>query len=54
MSYINLLQVVLADSTGTTADAAEQGSEMTLSFLDLALKGGWIMIPIVVLFAIAI
>jgi biopolymer transport protein ExbB len=54
MSYINLLQVVLADSTGSTADAAGATSEMTLSFLDLAMKGGWIMIPIVILFGIAI
>ncbi len=44
----------MADSTGSTVDATEKTSEMTLSFLDLAIKGGWIMIPIVLLLAIAI
>ena len=52
MSYINLLTVNLADSTGTAAASAP--SEMSMSFLDMAIKGGWIMIPIVLLMVIAI
>ncbi|MEA3443154.1 MAG: MotA/TolQ/ExbB proton channel family protein, partial [Bacteroidota bacterium] len=34
--------------------AAEEGTKMTLSFIDLAFKGGWIMIPIGVLSIIAV
>lgn len=54
MWYINLLQVTLADTTGTTAQTTKAASELTLSFFDLALKGGWIMIPIVILMIFAI
>ena len=50
MSYINLLQINPTDS----ADVAEATSEMSMSFLDMAIKGGWIMIPIVLLMIIAI
>ncbi len=51
MSYINLLTVNLADSAST---AAESTSEVSMSFLDMAIKGGWIMIPIILLMVIAI
>jgi len=51
MSYINLLTVNLADSAGT---AVESTSEVSMSFLDMAIKGGWIMIPIILLMVIAI
>ncbi len=54
MWYINLLQVTLSDSTASIAKTASASSEMSLSFFDLAIKGGWIMIPIFILLIIAI
>jgi biopolymer transport protein ExbB len=48
-----LLQVPVADSTMVDG-AAEGATEMSLSFLDMAIKGGWIMIPIVLLMGIAL
>lgn len=54
MWYINLLQVTLADTTGVSAQAEEATTELTLSFFDLAFKGGWIMIPILVLMVLAV
>ena len=44
-----LLQVDLA-----TDIVAEPAKELTLSFWDLAIKGGWIMIPLVLLWFIAV
>lgn len=41
----------VADSLGTTA---LQASDATLSFMELAIKGGWIMVPIIILSVIAI
>ncbi len=46
-----LLQINLTDSINTTV--AEAG-EIKLSYWELALKGGWIMIPIAVLSVIAV
>ncbi|QKG81206.1 MULTISPECIES: MotA/TolQ/ExbB proton channel family protein [Tenuifilum] len=37
-----------------TTDVAEEQGEVTLSFLDLALKGGWIMIPLFLLSVTAV
>lgn len=48
-----LLQISVADSTAVDG-AVEGATEMSLSFLDMALKGGWIMFPIVLLMGIAI
>jgi biopolymer transport protein ExbB len=44
---LTLLQNVVADSTMTDGTARE-------SFLDLAIKGGWVMIPIVLLSLVAV
>lgn len=50
-----MLILLQADLTNAaTQTAANQGGEITLSFFDLALKGGWVMIPIVLLSIIAI
>jgi biopolymer transport protein ExbB len=46
-----LAQIQLAD---TTAQALEESGEMTLSYWELAFKGGWVMIPILVLSVIAV
>jgi len=55
MSYINLLQITNATDTASAAGAAGSApSEISMSFLDMAMKGGWIMIPIVLLMVIAI
>lgn len=48
MSLFTLMQINLNEG------AAEEGTKMTLSFIDLAFKGGWIMIPIGVLSIIAV
>lgn len=48
-----LLQISVADSTAVDG-AVEGATEMSLSFLDMALKGGWIMFPIVLLMGIAV
>lgn len=48
-----LLQIAVPDSSGVVSNA-ENASELSLSFLDMALKGGWIMIPIVLLLVIAV
>lgn len=45
-----LLQVSMQDS----AAIASQPKELSLSYLDLAVKGGWIMIPIILLSFIAV
>jgi biopolymer transport protein ExbB len=48
MNYPMMLQTTVQDTLATSAQAGEPG-EITLSFWELALKGGWIMIPIVIL-----
>ncbi len=49
MLYTLLLQV------GNAGDlAAEPAGELTLSFWELAMKGGWIMLPLVLLWCIAV
>ena len=49
MSMFSLLQINLADSA-----ANSEAGELSLSFFELAVKGGWIMIPIGVLSIIAV
>jgi len=49
-----LLQISIADSAVAVANSTEQASEISLSFLDLAVKGGWIMIPIALLAFLAV
>ncbi len=44
----------LLQASATTTAAAEESSEMTLRFIELAMKGGWIMIPIAFLSVMAI
>ena len=46
-----LAQIQLAD---TAAQTLEESGEMTLSYWELAFKGGWVMIPILVLSVIAV
>lgn len=47
-----LFQITVTDSLSTVQSAAT--SEISLSWWEMALKGGWIMIPIAVLSAIAV
>ncbi|MBN1926117.1 MAG: MotA/TolQ/ExbB proton channel family protein, partial [Prolixibacteraceae bacterium] len=50
-----MLILLQADLTGAANQAlAEQEGEITLSFFELAMKGGWVMIPIVLLSFVAI
>lgn len=49
----HLLQISIADST-SVASGVEQATEQSFSFLDMAIKGGWIMIPIAILMVIAV
>ena len=44
-------QINLSDSISTGVDEAQ---ELTLSYWDLAFKGGWVMIPIILLSVIAV
>jgi biopolymer transport protein ExbB len=46
-----LLQINVTDSIAT---ANEEAGELTLSYWELSLKGGWIMIPIVILSILAV
>ena len=47
-----LLQISLTDTTNT--NIAEGSGELQLKFWELAFKGGWIMIPIVILSIVAV
>ena len=49
-----LLQIPTDTLPDLTALAADASVESGMSFFDMALKGGWIMIPIVLLFIVAI
>jgi biopolymer transport protein ExbB len=51
MLLIQLLQINVSDSVAKTLVEKEVS---TLSFMDLAIKGGWIMIPILILSIIAV
>jgi biopolymer transport protein ExbB len=53
MNYLMMLQTTVQDTLNTATQGAEPG-EITLSFWELALKGGWIMIPIVILSIMAV
>ncbi|HSH52604.1 MAG TPA: MotA/TolQ/ExbB proton channel family protein [Bacteroidales bacterium] len=46
-----LLQINVTDSISA---ASEEAGELTLSYWEISLKGGWIMIPIVILSIIAV
>jgi biopolymer transport protein ExbB len=48
MTPLIFLQVAVADSTGMA------GGTMRISFFELALKGGWVMLPILLLSIIAV
>ena len=57
MKLITLLQVNNATTLEELQQAqqqAQQGAEESLSFIELAMKGGWVMIPIIILSIIAI
>jgi biopolymer transport protein ExbB len=53
MDFLTFVQTVPQDTLTTAAQNAEQG-QVTLSFWELALKGGWIMLPIIILSILAI
>ncbi len=47
---ISLLQISLAD----TLSAAQQTGELRMSYWELGLKGGWVMVPILILSVLAV
>src|SRR6056297_873620 len=53
MNFFTFAQTVPQDTLSTAAQTAESG-EATLQFWELALKGGWIMIPLVILSIMAV
>ncbi len=53
MSSLLLLQISLSENLNNLEPLQEQG-ELTMSYWELAFKGGWVMIPIVVLSIIAV
>ncbi len=50
-SIFTLAQIQLAD---TSALGSDQAGELTLSYWELAFKGGWVMVPIIILSIIAV
>ncbi len=48
------LSFILAQVDLSTSGMAEPAGELTLSFWELTLKGGWIMIPLVILWFVAV
>jgi len=50
-SILTFTQIQLAD---TSAMASDQAGELTLSYWELAFKGGWVMVPIIILSIIAV
>jgi biopolymer transport protein ExbB len=48
-----MVNILLQIPAGAGATGAEQG-QLTLKFIDLAMKGGWIMIPIILLSFVAV
>ncbi len=48
MKLLTFLQVAVADSTSVAAGS------MKISFFDLAMKGGWVMLPILILSVVAV
>jgi biopolymer transport protein ExbB len=53
MSKLLLLQINLSDNLNNLEPLEQQGA-LTMSYWELAFKGGWVMIPIVVLSIIAV
>lgn len=53
MSKLLLLQINLSENLNNMDPLQEQG-ELTMSYWELAFKGGWVMIPIVILSVIAV
>lgn len=52
---MNLLFSLQADAAGAAAETmAEEASQMKMPFLELAQKGGWLMIPILLLSILAV
>ncbi len=51
---MQLLIVILQVNMADTLSQAQQTGELRMSYWDLALKGGWVMIPIVLLSLIAV
>lgn len=49
-----LLQINVAETAETVVDASTEAQELSLSFWELSMKGGWIMIPILLLSVIAV
>ena len=54
MNLLQIQQAVNELGTAATAEAVAQPTEIKLSILDLAMKGGWIMIVLAVLSIIAV
>ena len=48
------MSINVADTAATLANGTGNATEMTLSFWEMAVKGGWIMIPIVLLSFVAV
>lgn len=53
MNYLLLLQINLSENLNNMQALEEEG-ELTMSYWELAFKGGWVMIPIVILSVIAV
>lgn len=55
MNPFLLIQSATQESLPVLSDVSQQATqEVSISFMDMALKGGWLMIPLVVLFFLAV
>src|SRR6056297_1432617 len=50
----NLILLLQTNVTDSIATANEEAGELTLSYWELSIKGGWIMIPIAILSIVAV
>lgn len=50
----NLILLLQTNVTDSIATANEEAGELTLSYWELSLKGGWIMLPIIILSIVAV
>ena len=53
MNYLLLLQINLSENLNNMQPLEEEG-ELAMSYWELAFKGGWVMIPIVILSVLAV
>ncbi len=54
MNKLISLQINLSDTLNNNLEHMQEEGELTMSYLELAFKGGWVMIPIILLSVVAV